>query len=146
MTDRAPLLLRFVALSALAVSAAQADPVTVYAGTYTRGTSRGIYRLTFDAATEKLGPAALAVEARTPPFLALHPNGRWLYGVAEVSDFGGKETGAVSAFAIDAKTGDLALLNQQSSEGADPCHLVVDRSGRHLLVANYTGGTVAVLP
>jgi len=52
----------------------------------------------------------------------------------------------VSAFAIDPKTGDLTLLNQQSSEGAGPCHLVVDRTGRNVLVANYGGGNVAVLP
>jgi 6-phosphogluconolactonase len=135
-----------VLLATLAASVAQAAPVTIYVGTYTRGTSRGIYRLPFDAATGELGPAILAVETKNPSFLALHPNGRWLYAVSEVSDFGGKETGAVSAFAIDTKTGDLALLNQQPSEGADPCHLVVDRSGRHVLVANYTGGTVAVLP
>jgi 6-phosphogluconolactonase len=52
----------------------------------------------------------------------------------------------VSAFAIDPKTGDLVLLNQQPSEGAGPCHLVVDRTGRNVLVANYGGGNVAVLP
>ena len=52
----------------------------------------------------------------------------------------------VSAFAVDPKTGDLALLNQQASEGTGPCHLVVDRTGRNVLVANYGGGTVAVLP
>ncbi len=52
----------------------------------------------------------------------------------------------VSAFAIDPKTGDLALLNQQASAGTGPCHLVVDKTGRNVLVANYGGGTVAVLP
>jgi len=52
----------------------------------------------------------------------------------------------VTAFSRDAKTGDLTLLNQQASEGAGPCHLVVDRTGRHALVANYGGGSVAVLP
>jgi 6-phosphogluconolactonase len=135
----------FLALAALAAPAA-ADPVTFYVGTYTRGTSQGIYRLTFDPATGELGPAVLAAETKNPSFLALHPNGRWLYAVSEVPDFKDASTGAVSAFAIDAKTGDLALLNQQPSEGADPCHLVVDRTGRNLLVANYTGGTVAVLP
>ena len=132
-------------LSALA-SVVEAEPVTFYVGTYTGGTSRGIYRLSFDSATGALGSPALAGETKNPSFLALHPNGHWLYAVSEVSDFGGAATGAVSAFAIDAKTGDLSLLNQQPSGGADPCHLVVDGSGRNVLVANYTGGTVAVLP
>jgi 6-phosphogluconolactonase len=136
----------FLVVLALSASLAHADPVTFYVGTYTRGTSRGIYRLTFDSASGELGPAVLAAETKNPSFLALHPNGRWLYAVSEVSDFRGKETGAVSAFAIDAKTGDLALLNQEPSGGADPCHLVVDRGGHSVLVANYSGGTVAVLP
>ena len=66
--------------------------------------------------------------------------------MGEVSSFEGAKTGVVSAFAIDAKTGDLTLLNQQPSEGTGPCHLVVDKTGRNVLVANYGGGTVAVLP
>ena len=121
-------------------------PVTVYVGTYTDGTSRGIYRFTFDSATGTMTEPVLAVETKNPSFLALHPNGRFLYAVGEVSSFEGAKTGAVSAFAIDPKTGDLTLLNQQSSAGAGPCHLVVDKTGRNVLVANYGGGTVAVLP
>ena len=88
----------------------------------------------------------LAVETKNPSFLALHPSGRFLYAVGEISSFEGAKTGMVSAFAIDPKTGDLTLLNQQASAGTGPCHLVVDKTGRNLLVANYGGGTVAVLP
>lgn len=64
----------------------------------------------------------------------------------ETEEFGGKKSGAVSAFAIDAKTGALTLLNQQPSGGPAPCYLEVDRQGKHVLVANYTGGSVCVLP
>lgn len=139
-----------VTLAALAASAAAVaaagEPVTVYVGTYTDGTSRGIYRLTFDPATGTITEPVLAVETKNPSFLALHPSGRFLYAVGEISSFQGARTGAVSAFAIDPKTGDLTLLNQQPSEGAGPCHLVVDKTGRNVLVANYGGGTVAVLP
>jgi len=135
-----------LAASAVAAPAAKPGPVTVYVGTYTDGTSRGIYRLTFDGAAGTLTEPVLAVETKNPSFLALHPNGRFLYAVGEISSFEGAKTGAVSAFAIDPKTGDLALLNQQASEGAGPCHLVVDRTGKNVLVANYGGGTVAVLP
>jgi 6-phosphogluconolactonase len=88
----------------------------------------------------------LAGETKNPSFLALHPSGRFLYAVGEIDSFDGRKTGAVSAFAVDPKTGDLTLLNQQASEGGGPCHLVVDRAGRNVLVANYGGGTVAVLP
>ena len=154
MTDTLAALTRpalLVALAALAASAvaapaAKPGPVTVYVGTYTDGTSRGIYRLTFDTATGTMTEPVLAVETKNPSFLALHPNGRFLYAVGEIWSFEGQKTGAVSGFAIDPKTGDLALLNQQASGGAGPCHLVVDKTGRNVLVANYGGGNVAVLP
>ncbi len=120
--------------------------VTVYVGTYTDTASRGIYRFSFDPASGSASEPVLAGQASNPSFLALHPGGRFLYAVGEVESFGGRSTGAVSAFAIDAKTGNLTLLNQQPSEGTGPCHLVVDRAGKNVLVANYGGGNVAVLP
>jgi len=109
-----------LAASAVAAPAAKPGPVTVYVGTYTDGTSRGIYRLTFDTATGTMTEPVLAVETKNPSFLALHPNGRFLYAVGEISSFEGQKTGAVSGFAIDPKTGDLALLNQQSSGARAP--------------------------
>jgi 6-phosphogluconolactonase len=135
-----------LAASAVAAPAAKPGPVTVYVGTYTDGASRGIYRFTFDPATGTATEPVLAAEAKNPSFLALHPNGRFLYAVGEIDRFEGAKTGAVSAFAIDPKTGHLTLLNQRSSEGTGPCHLVVDRTGGNVLVANYGAGTVAVLP
>jgi 6-phosphogluconolactonase len=119
--------------------------LTVYVGTYTDTTSRGIYRFALDTQTGAASEPVLAAEARNPSFLALHPSGRFLYAVSETWADGVK-TGAVSAYAIDPKTADLTLLNQQPSEGAGPTHLVVDAGGRNVLVANYGGGTVAVLP
>ena len=118
----------------------------VYFGTYTGKVSKGIYRSELDLATGKLSPPVLAGEATSPSFLAIAPNEKFLYSVGEISDFGGKPAGAVNAFAIDAATGNLKLLNQQSSVGAGPCHVVVDRAGKNVLVANYGGGSVAVLP
>jgi 6-phosphogluconolactonase len=87
----------------------------------------------------------LAGEAVNPSFLALHPSRRYLYAVDEVDDFQGKKTGGVSAFSI-AEDGTLKRLNQQPSKGGGPCHLVVDRQGKNVLVANYGGGSVACLP
>ncbi len=89
----------------------------------------------------------LAGEAKNPSFLAIHPNKRFLYAVGEIDDFEGqKGVGGVSAFAIDQKTGDLTLLNQQSSGGAGPCHCVVDKAGKNVLSANYGGGSACVHP
>jgi 6-phosphogluconolactonase len=122
------------------------EKLWVYVGTYTRTGSKGIYRLELDLASGKLTPRGLAVATSEPSFLAIHPNHRFLYAVGEVDDFGGKSSGAIRAFTIDAKTGKLTLLNQQPSGGPGPCHLVVDKKGTHVLAANYGGGSACVLP
>jgi 6-phosphogluconolactonase len=135
------------------------EGVTVFIGTYTRGwacpppaekggacTSKGIYSATFDPRTGTLGAPTLAVEADNPSYLALHPSGKYLYVANEVGDWKGDkqfpQTGAISAYAID-PTGKLKLINQLSSHGADPCHVSLTAGGKHVLVANYSGGTVA---
>jgi 6-phosphogluconolactonase len=99
-----------------------------------------------DQASGKLTPAGVVGEAVNPSFLAIAPNHRFLYAVNEIGDFGGTNCGAVSAFAIDPSSGKLTLLNQESSRGSGPCHLIVDKQGKNVLVANYGGGSVAVLP
>lgn len=140
----------FALLAAAFASPAADEPKPdkwwVYVGTYTSSRSKGIYLLEMDSASGKLAAKGLAAEVASPSFLAIHPNRKFLYAVNEIGDFQGKKTGAVSSFALDAMTGQLRLLNQQSSGGAHPCHLVVDREGKNVLVANYTGGSVASLP
>ena len=124
----------------------KAKEAMIYVGTYTSGDSKGIYRLRLDLATGGLTFAGEPTETVNPSFLAFHPSRRFLYAVNETGDAPKDPSGGVSAFAVDPKTGALTFLNQQPSEGAAPCHLTVDKAGRHLLVANYWGGTVAVLP
>ena len=118
----------------------------VYIGTYTGGKSKGIYRCELDLATGKLSEPTLAAETTNPSFLAIHPSYRFLYAVGEVAEFKGRNSGAVSGFALDAKSGELKGLNAQPSSGGGACHLVVDRGGKHVLVANYGGGNASVLP
>lgn len=113
--------------------------LTLYVGTYTSGKSEGIYIYRMDQATGELKRAG-SIKSENPSFLAVDPRKRFLYAVNETP------TGAVSSFGIDKGTGQLTFLNQQPSEGADPCHLTVDNRSKSLLVANYTGGNVAVLP
>ena len=135
------------ALSVAATRAARAaDKCLVYIGTYTGDKSQGIYLCELDLASGKCSEPQLAAKVKNPSFVAVHPSRKYLYAVSEISDLDGKPTGGVSAFAIDPSTGLLTLLNQQSSEGAGPCHVTVDRSGRCALVANYGGGSVAALP
>ena len=116
----------------------------VYVGTYTtKQTSKGIYAYNFNATTGQLSSIGLAAESTDPSFVAVHPNGKFLYAVNEVGDFNGMKSGAVSAFAIDPKSGALKLLNQVSTHGAGPCFVSLDKTGRFVLVANYDGGSVA---
>lgn len=137
---------------ALSVLCAEAAPAShkkyfVYVGTYTAeagSTSKGIYAYRFDSGTGELTSIGLAAETANPSFLAVHPNHRFLYAVNETSNYQGQKSGAVSAFAIDHATGKLTLLNEVASKGADPCYITVDKTGKWVLVANYTGGSVAV--
>lgn len=143
---------RFVLLGMLAAALSasdccadeQANPekLWVFVGTYTNAKSKGIYRLELDLATGKLTDLQLAAESPSPSFLAIHPSGKYLYAVGE----GGAKSGSVSAFALDRKIGQLKFLNRQSSVGSGPCHIVVDKAGKNALIANYGGGSAAVLP
>src|SRR5215467_5979802 len=114
----------------------------VYVGTYTDKGSKGIYSFDFDSSNGKSTAANLAAESSNPSFLTIDPNRPFLYAVNEVSDFNGQKSGAVSAFAIDAKSSQLKFLNQVASRGAGPCHLELDKSGKFLLVANYDSGNL----
>ena len=119
---------------------------TVFVGTYNGDNPEGVFVFRFDPATGELAPTGLTARTRNPSFLALHPTGRHLYAVSEVADAAGKESGGVSAFAIEPATGALTFVNQHLSQGVGPCHLCVDATGSHLLVANYRSGTLGVLP
>lgn len=127
------------------VDAADANEYFVFVGTYTGGDSKGIYTLKMNMKTGALTPVTVTEGIANPSFLALHPDGKHLYSVSEIGDFGGKKAGGVTAFTID-KSGGLKMINQQSSGGSGPCHLVVDATGKNVLVANYGGGSVACLP
>jgi len=117
----------------------------VYVGTYTGPTSKGIYLFRWSGAT-RVGSIALAAGTVNPSFLARDPSGRFLYAVNEVSTYQGGKSGAVSSFSIDARTGELEFLNQVSSRGTDPCYVTLDKTGKYVLVANYSSGTLAVFP
>ncbi len=116
---------------------ARTDPDLLYIGTYTET----IYLVRMDRRSGDLLRVGAAKADANPSFLSMHPNGRVLYAVNEL-----EQTGAVSAFAIAGDSGALTRLNEQPSGGGAPCYVSVDRSGRVLLVANYAGGSVALLP
>lgn len=123
------------------------DGELLYVGTYTESDrADGIHILRMDTRSGELRLVGSVNAGANPSFLAIHPNGRVLYAVNEVTERNGKATGALSAFAITGDTSLLTRLNEQPSEGGAPCYVSVDRSGRALFVANYVGGNVALLP
>jgi 6-phosphogluconolactonase len=146
----APLLAILLLTSYLADAAPRTPKAKyfIYVGTYTEEGSKGkgVYAYRFEPTTAEITSIGLVAETVNPSFLAVHPNHRFLYAVNEVGNYKGQSSGAISAFAIDGVTGKLTLLNQVPSRGADPCYITLDRTGKYVLVANYTGGSVAVFP
>ncbi len=145
------LTVKLLASAALLAALLPAQPakgdILAFVGTYTKpNQSKGIYAWRLSPATGKMTPLGLVGESQSPSFLAIHPNRKFLYAVNEVSTFEGKKAGAVSAFSLDAATGQLHLLNQVSSQGDGPCHLAIDPTGKWLVVANYGGGSTAEYP
>jgi 6-phosphogluconolactonase len=147
MIVHATLLLGLATVSTGAADEKTPDAYRVYVGTYTNsGRSKGIYLLELDAATGNLTSKGLVAESADPSFLAIHPSKNFLYAVNELAKFEGAPGGAVSGFAIDRSTGALKPINQKPTKGAAPCHLVVDRTGKNVLAANYYGGSITCLP
>jgi 6-phosphogluconolactonase len=152
----AVILLAVVLLSGSATPSASATPATAvakdqyifYVGTYTEegSKSKGIYAYRYDAKTAQIAPLGVAAETVNPSWVTLHPNGRFLYAVNELRNYQGPNSGGVSAFAVDRSSGMLRFLNEVPTRGADPCYVTVDKTGKYVLVANYTGGSIAVFP
>jgi 6-phosphogluconolactonase len=137
-------LLLSLGVSLAALGQAAGSKYVVYVGTYTtKQESKGIYAYRFDASTGKLADGALVAESTDPSFVAISPNGKYLYAVNEVGEFNGEKSGAISSYAIDTKTTKLKLLNQVSTHGGGPCYVSLDSTGKWVLVANYDAGSVA---
>ena len=111
----------------------------LYVGTY----GKGVHAFRYRVATGKLEALGLKGEITNPSFIITDAQHRHLYAVSEVE---GNHEGAVGAFQIDRKTGDLKKLNTESSAGVAPCHLALDHTGKLLVVANYGTGGVAAFP
>jgi hypothetical protein len=108
-----------------------AERSLVYVGTYTGPKSKGIHAYRTDTTTGIVEELGLVAEIQNPSFLALHPNGRFLYAASEVGSADGKPGGSVIAYQIEPATGALRELGRSSTMGGGPCHLMVDRTGRH---------------
>ena len=117
----------------------------LYVGTYTNdGRSKGIYLLRMARQTGALRLVGLAAETTEPSFLTPTSDGAFVYAVSETTEYQGKPSGAVSAFARERSSGALTFINGLPSGGGAPCYVTLDGSGKFVLVANYVGGSVAV--
>jgi 6-phosphogluconolactonase len=149
-------LLPWLALaSAMSVSPTQAQSMTEYdvlIGSYTQGSSEGIYRYRFNSQTGQLGNKPLQViQTHNPSWLTLSRDERHLFVVNENGPGGKDPVGKVSSYSIDASTHQLTLLNQVSSHGDEPTHSSLSPDQRFLFVSNYAvqpdpGGALAVIP
>ena len=146
-----------VAVAALAaMSGAPAHAARAYIGTYTpnledprayaNGRGEGIYLVNIDDVTGALSGLKLVAKDRSPAWLVLSADHKFLYTINEIDNYGANKSGSVTAYAVDAKSGALKKLNTVDSGGAGPCYISVHASGKFALVANYTGGSYSVLP
>jgi 6-phosphogluconolactonase len=136
------------ALSALVLGAALltapafAAGSIAYVGTYTDTAAKGIYALKWNAGSKKFVSLGLQAEVANPSFVAVSPSHRFLYAITERAARR-DGTGSLSSFSIDPATGALKLLNHVLAHGNTTAHLIVDATGKWLLVANYGSGSVA---
>jgi 6-phosphogluconolactonase len=124
------------------------DKILAYVGSVTSpvdggSNGEGIYRFEINTRTGQLSNRKLAAAVPNPTWIVIHPSRKYLYSVNEIVK---GNSGTVSAFAIDQASGNLTALNVVSSEGLGPTHVSLDPSGRYMFVANYAGGSIAVLP
>lgn len=122
------------------------EPIKFGTGQVLQGKGKGIYAYRFDRAAGKLVPAGVTEGVRNSSYLAFDSSRRFLFCVNEFKEYEGQASGAVSSFRIDPVTGALTHLSTRASRGTDPCHLVVDATGRFVLIANFASGSVCVLP
>lgn len=108
-------------------------------GTYTNGESEGIYVYQFDTISAASSFKSLA-KVVNPSYLNVSEDGKYVYSVSEMGD----DTASANAFAFDKTNGTLSFLNSQKTSGADPCYIVVDELGKHVVTANYSGGNITV--
>lgn len=118
----------------------------LFIGTYTTGYGEGINLARMEIPSGNLRLEKTYPGLENPSFLAISPDGHLLVAVGETSEYQGKPGGSASVFRISRDGCDLVLLNTRSSQGEHPCHLTFSRNGKFVLIANYTGGNVSVLP
>ncbi len=118
----------------------------VFVSGYAPADQSGIQACWFDPSTGTLTPFGALSGIRSPSYLALHPNGHWLYAVSETSMGGDATHGGVCSVRYECQPFTAEIVNQQSTLGDHPCHLRLDATGRWLVASNYSSGSVNLFP
>lgn len=134
--------LRFILSFLLFSVVGKAQSFHLFIGTYTGTGSKGIYVYRFDTKSGDVEAISHTDSLANPSYLTIAPSGRYIYAVNETD---ARDTGYISAFAFDPKSGQMTFLNRQPSGGAHPCYVAIDKTGRWVVAGNYTGGSLALL-
>lgn len=129
-----------------ATQTADAADLLVYISAFAKGDDGAIHAYQLNTDTAELKLVHRTTEVQQPFFLALSPDRKFVYSIHAPDSFGGKESEQIAAFEVTGKPGELKLLNRQSSQGTASCYLEVDATGKTVMVANYSSGSVAALP
>jgi len=132
-----------VALIGLFLSCQQEKHALLYIGTYTDKDSEGIYCYSYHSENGDLVLKNVTPNKENPSFLAIHPNGKFLYAVSEVNDFQKMDSGSVTAYRIS-DDGKLEKINQEATKGNHPCHIALSPDGTMAVAANYTSGSISI--
>ena len=122
------------------------ETIRFYVGSYAPADQSGIYCCELDISSGKIVKTKELKGIENPSFLALHPNKEMLYAVGETTVTSQNDEGTVWSIALDQIDGSMNIVNSVSSGGAHPCHLSLDKNSKYLLVANYSGGNVSMIP
>ncbi|NQV23883.1 MAG: lactonase family protein [Rhodopirellula sp.] len=126
-------------------SIAHADDPLIFVSAFAAGEKGAIHAFHFDTKTGVLKPQQTTTDVQHPFFMVISPDGRFLYSI-DTEKFGGSEDEFVAAYAIKDRSGKLERLNQQSAKGSASCYLDIDSTGKTVVLANYSSGSVAALP
>ena len=112
-------------------------------GTYDSAKSEGIYVYKFNN-TDGSAKEVSHIKTSNPSYLTISPNEKFVYTVHEIANNG--KGGEVAAFAFNKHNGTLTYINQQLTGGDHPCYVEIDKTGKWVIVANYSSGNFSVLP
>ena len=140
-----PLLIASVVFHA-ATSETRAEVPLVFISAFAPGEKGAIHAFHLDVKSGQLKPTEWTADIEHPFFLALSPDHKFLYSIHAPGTFGGKEHEQIAAFEIVGKYGKLKLLNRQSARGTAACYLDVGATGKTVIAANYSTGSVVSLP